>query len=140
MSDRILTLSLAAAMTVSSVAAQPFTNPRRQTNVASQERCADEAARSFRLSGWKTEDGSTYKSHYNRTLSACLIEIEGRSSYGVTESVSDAVENRTYAIYMRVVDGIDPMICQLIPSENEKRDCATEEEYKTFAATLMEHH
>ena len=32
------------------------------------------------------------------------------------------------------------MICQLIPSENEKRDCATEEEYKTFAATLMEHH
>jgi hypothetical protein len=57
-----------AAMTTAS--AQPITD---------QVRCAQAAATSFRLSGWKAEDGSVYKSHYNRTLGACLIEIQGRS-------------------------------------------------------------
>ncbi len=116
-----------AAMTTAS--AQPITD---------QVRCAQAAATSFRLSGWKTEDGSGYKSHYNRTLGTCLIEIEGRSQYGVTKTVSDAVEGRTYAIYMWVAASNKPMMCQLIPSVKEKRDCATEEEYKAFAATLME--
>lgn len=133
MSDRTILANLFLATAVSSVAAQPLTN-----KIDSQEHCAEEAARSFRLSGWKTEDGSVYKSHYNRTLRACLIEIEGRSQYGVTKSVSDAVENHTYAIYMWVVNGNKPLMCQLIPSEKEKRDCATEEEYKAFTASLME--
>jgi hypothetical protein len=116
-----------AAMDTAS--AQPITD---------QVRCAQAAATSFRLSGWKTEGGSSYKSHYSRALGACLIEIEGRSQYGVTKIVSDAVEGRTYAIYMWVVNGNKPMTCQLIPSAKEKRDCATEEEYKAFAASLME--
>ncbi len=103
-----------------------------------QVRCAQAAATSFRLSGWKTEDGSGYKSHYNRTLGTCLIEIEGRSQYGVTKMVTDAVEGRTYAIYLWVAASYKPMTCQLIPSAKEKRDCATEEEYKAFAASLME--
>ena len=111
------------------VAAQPITN---------EEQCAQAAARSFRLSGWKTENGSAYHSHYNRTLGACLIETEGRSQYGITKTVSDAVEGRTFAIYMWVMNGDKPMMCRLIPTEKEKRDCTTEEEYKTFAASLME--
>ena len=106
--------------------------------VADKERCARAAETSFRLSGWKTENGSAYRSHYNRTLGACLIEIEGRSQYGLTKSVSDAIEGRTYAIYMWVTGGNKPMLCQLIPSEKEKRDCANEEEFKAFAASLME--
>jgi hypothetical protein len=118
------------------VAAQPLSDEARQQKLDLQERCAQAAARSFRLSGWKAEYGSAYQSHYNRTLGACLIEIEGRSQYGVTKSVSDAVEGRTYAIYMWVVNGNKP--CQLVPSEKERRDCATEEEYKAFAASLME--
>ena len=90
------------------------------------------------MSGWKTENGSTYQCHYNRTLHACLIEIEGRSQYGVTKTVSDAVEGRTFAIDMWVVNGDRPMMCQLIPSQKEKRDCANEEEYRAYAASLME--
>jgi hypothetical protein len=120
---------IAEIAAMDSVAAQPITE---------QERCVQAAARSFRLSGWKTENGSAYQCHYNRTLGACLIEIEGRSQYGITKTVSDAVEGRTYAIYMWVVTGSKPMLCQLIPSEKEKRDCATEEEYKAFAARLMQ--
>ena len=113
---------------------------RAQTlsDTAARQRCAQAAGTSFRLSGWKTENGSTYKSHYNRTLHACLIEIEGRSQYGVTRTVSDADEGRTYAIYMWVVNGDRPMMCQLILSQKEKRDCATEEEYRAYAASLME--
>ncbi len=103
-----------------------------------KERCARAAETSFRLSGWKTEDGSAYRSHYSRTLGACLIEIEGRSQYGVTKSVSDAVEGRAYAVYMWVTGGNKPMTCQLIPSQKEKRDCTNVEEYESFAANLME--
>jgi hypothetical protein len=105
---------------------------------AARQRCAQAAGTSFRLSGWKTENGSSYKSHYSRTLHACLIEIEGRSQFGVTRTVSDADEGRTYAIYMWVVNGDRPMMCQLIPSQKEKRDCTTEEEYRAYAASLME--
>jgi hypothetical protein len=122
-----LTAAILIATIASSVGAEPL----------SDQRCAQEAARSFRLSGWKTEDGSAYRSHYNRTLNVCLIEMEGRSQYGVTKSVLDAVEGRTYAIYMWVAGGNKPMMCQLIPSQKEKRDCATEAEYATFAASLM---
>jgi len=106
--------------------------------VSDNDRCARAAETSFRLSGWKTENGSAYRSHYSRTLGACLIEIEGRSQYGVTKSVADAIEGRTYAIYMWATGGNKPMTCQLIPSQKEKRDCATEEEYNVFAASLME--
>ncbi len=120
---------IADVAAINSVAAQP---------VANQEQCAQAAARSFRLSGWKTEDGSAYKSHYNRALGACLIEIEGRSPYGLTKSVSDAVEGRTYAIDIWVTGGNKPMMCQLLPIEKEKRDCASEEDYNAFAATLMD--
>jgi hypothetical protein len=103
----------------------------------SDQRCAQEAASSFRLSGWKTEDGSNYRSHYNRALHVCLIEIEGHSQYGVTKSVLDAVEGRTYAIYMWVAGDNKPMMCQLTTFQKEKWDCTTEEEYKAFAADLM---
>ncbi len=106
--------------------------------VSDKERCTQAAETSFRLSGWKTENGSAYRSHYSRTLGACLIEIEGRSQYSLTKSVADAIEGRTYAIYMWVTGGNKPMTCQLIPSQKEKRDCATEEEYNVFAASLME--
>ncbi len=120
------------------VSAQPLSDEVRRQGLDLQERCTEAAARSFRLSGWKTEEGSTYQSHYNRTLGACLVEIDGHSQYGVTKSVSDAVEGRTYAIYMWVVNGNKPMMCQLIPRDKEKRDCATEDEYKAFAGSLME--
>ncbi len=120
---------IAEIAAMDSVAAQP---------ISSQEQCAQAAARSFRLSGWKTENGSVYQSHYSRTLGACLIEVEGRSQYGVTKTVSDAVGGRTYAIYMWVVNGDKPMMCQLAPSEKDKRDCASEEEYKAFTASLMQ--
>ena len=39
---------------------------------------------------------------------------------------------------MGVAASNKPMMCQLIPSVKEKRDYATEEEYKAFAASLME--
>lgn len=106
--------------------------------VSVKERCTQAAETSFRLSGWKAENGSAYRSHYSRTLGACLIEIEGRSQYSLTKSVADAIEGRTHAIYMWVTGGNKPMTCQLIPSQKEKRDCATEEEYNVFAASLME--
>ena len=133
--SKILVAALSAMgwiLVVQPAIAQPLSDE------AALQRCAQAAERSFRLSGWKTENGSTYHSHYNRTLHACLIEIEGRSQYGVTRTVSDAVEGRTYAIYMWVVNGDRPMMCQLIPSQKEKRDCATEEEYGAYAASLME--
>ena len=126
---------LAGTMLIGEIAAMESVAAQQITD---QERCAQTAATSFRLSGWKTENGSVYRSHYNRTLGACLIEIEGRSQYGLTKSVSDTIEGRTYAIYMWVTGGNKPMMCQLIPSEKEKRDCASEEEYKAFAASLME--
>ena len=119
-------------LVVQTARAQPLSDD------AARQRCAQAAESSFRLSGWKTENGSTYQSHYNRTLHACLIEIEGRSQYGVTRTVSDAVEGRTYAIDMWVVNGDRAMMCQLIPSQKEKRDCANEEEYRAYAASLME--
>jgi hypothetical protein len=33
---------------------------------------------------------------------------------------------------------VPPQTCQLIPLQKEKRDCATDEEYEAFAASLME--
>ena len=133
--SKILVAALGAMgwlLVVQTARAQPLSDD------AARQRCAQAAESSFRLSGWKTENGSTYQSHYNRTLHACLIEIEGRSQYGVTRTVSDAVEGRTYAIDMWVVNGDRPMMCQLIPSQKEKRDCANEEEYRAYAASLME--
>ena len=129
-----------------SAGAEPLSDDAaRQHKLDLQERCAQAAEKNFRSSGWKTELGSGYQSHYNQSLGVCLIEIEGRTGGGaVTKSVSDAVEGRMYALYLWVEKPgkkyweVPPVQCQLIPSQKEKRDCTSDEEYSAFAASLME--
>jgi hypothetical protein len=110
----------------------------RQHKLDLQERCAQAAEKNFRSSGWKAENGSSYKSHYNQTLGVCLIEVYGHEATGSTNSsVSDAIEGRVYALYIWGPNGQFGG-CLLIPTEKEKRNCTSEEEYQAFAATLME--
>jgi hypothetical protein len=118
--------------------AQPLSDEAaRQHKLDLQERCAQAAEKTFRSSGWKTDLGSGYQSHYNQTLGVCLIEIDGRQETGGVKSVSDAIEGRTYAHYMWGANGAQ-LGCQLTPSQKEKRDCTGNEEYEAFAASLME--
>jgi hypothetical protein len=139
----IVLVMLCAAMG-STVAAQPRTDEARQHKLDLQERCAQAAEKTFRSSGWKTELGSAYQSHYNQTLGVCLIEIEGHTEGGVTKSVSDAIEGRLYALYVWIQKPgkkyweVPPVTCQLIPTQKEKRDCTSDREYTDFAASLME--
>jgi hypothetical protein len=133
-----LTVAAVLSAMAPSVGAEPLSDDAaRQHKLDLQERCAQAAEKSFRSSGWKTENGSAYQSHYNQTLGVCLMELDDQQPSGGVRCVSDAIEGRVYALYSWSATGAE-LGCQLIPSQKEKRDCKSLDEYSAFAATLME--
>jgi len=128
--------------------------PDQQTaTLDPQERCATQAKRAFEELHANARVGQTpldkYKSHYYTKTGKCLMLIEsryvdsvatGRVDLHVSASLIDANERRQYAAYEEIrhlnspaPGGTEPLPrCELTPSLDEEKKCATREEFDAF--------
>jgi len=110
-----------------------------------QQRCADLAEKY--LKAMRKEDAETsfdYQSHYNSNLNKCLLATHEFKNPILTKMLFDVNEGRLFAYYLWMSEKgkqyweVPPAQCELTPSNQNKRDCSSQEEYDRFVASYME--
>jgi hypothetical protein len=157
--DMISGLSrVAASVIFASIAISTNGTAARSQSIDLQEKCAAQAKIAYQQSKLDEQERSTklgalatgssgYQSHYNTKLQKCLMLVnqsqvlEGQMSTGAT--LTDAYDRRVYAVYIWIGQDDNehqetpPIVCELIPSLADRRDCASREEFDAFAAEYM---
>lgn len=122
------------------------------TNMALQEKCADQALRMFNQAGYKNNELAGQTNHYNKKLNKCFIEIQStdvNTSSGmiwIYRTLHDAYEGKIYGEYSWHTEKdkkyweVPPYTCSMYPNGNNKnfRVCETEEEFDDFVKHYME--
>lgn len=82
---------------------------QRSTDIESQAKCRDDAAKYFSSKNYKNSDGFDYINHYNSKLNRCFILITGRSlnDNSLFIDLYDAIEGKHYATFNGHVSCID---------------------------------
>jgi hypothetical protein len=70
--------------------------------------------------------------------------MEVHRGLSVHKHLTDPFDQRVYAAYAWKADAVKkywevpPVICELIPSHSEKRNCTSDEEFEAFVAPYLE--
>jgi len=131
----------------------------RSQSIDLQEKCASQAQIAYQESRREGREQSTrlgvlftgssaYRSHYNVKLQKCLMLIDQTQDLGDQMStgatLTDANERHVYAVYIWIGQEnkkhreVPPIVCELIPSLADKRNCTSREEFDAFVAAYME--
>jgi hypothetical protein len=153
-------LSMIAMVTIASGASALVTDAAYAQSLKEQAQCAALARQTFQEDENKwhlnldqlppnqrfTQESADYRSHYNPPKQRCFILITRDFLFngdpGMSETLYDAVEMRTYAAYrwLRSKTGkywvMEPS-CELIPSNGQYDICKTEAEFNAFVAEYM---
>jgi hypothetical protein len=91
---------------------------------------------------------SDYQSHYNTKLKKCLVLIEAvedvNGQIAHSANLFDAFERRQYASFLwmtrenRKYWEVPPIVCALLASFRQQKNCTTREEFDSFVAEYME--
>ncbi len=136
--------------------------PTRSQTLDDQERCAAQARKAFQE--WEADSkkgpganlvqtlSSDYESHYNTKIKKFLMLIVNTSTHGLAAkenysnaaTLMDAYERHVYAYYLWISSPtkkyweVPPMMCELNPVQQEKKNCTSREEFDAFVAGYME--
>jgi hypothetical protein len=109
-----------------------------------QERCAEQARKSFKELGYKTTDMASYESHYNARIKKCFIQVAYSDANAQSRNVSDAYEGKSYAEYMFISDKVKkywevkPFICRATLLTGESQQCQSTDEFDELIKVYME--
>jgi hypothetical protein len=134
--------------------------PARSQTLDDQERCASQARKAFQERESDSKKGpfgnlsetisSDYESHYNTKIKKCLMLIENTewsktsTNTLVSATLMDAYERHVYAAFSwasregKKYWEVPPSICDLMPVQQEKKNCASREEFDAFVAGYLE--
>lgn len=150
---------LVAGLIVSSIAILTSGTLARSQSIDLQQKCASQARIAYQESELENREQSTklgalstsssaYHSHYNTRLQKCLMLIDQNQALGDQMStgatLTDAYDRRLYAIYIWIGQEskkhseMTPIVCELIPSFPDKRNCTSREEFDAFVAGYMD--
>jgi len=136
-----------------------FTSGTLSQSIDVQEKCASQAQISYQASEREGREQSTrlgaiftgssaYRSHYNTKLQRCLMLIDQTQTLGdqisTGATLTDANERHVYAIYIGISQEnknrseVVPIVCELIPSWADKRNCTSRNEFDAFVASYMD--
>jgi hypothetical protein len=119
---------------------EPQVSLDRAKLVTLDEKCAQQALRTFNEEKVNFQGGGTYTNHYNRNLNKCFVYIELRGVfYGEPQSeklLEDAYEHKIYAIYWWQKSL--PITCRLNPDGDEsKQHEISEAQFNDFVREYM---
>lgn len=114
-----------------------------------QEKCAEQAKKSFSEMGYKPKDLAGYENHYNAKLNKCFIMIQNTDAkYSPTiwnyKNLLDAYEGKAYGEYSwhTVKDKkyweVPPFTCKVVLLTGEERFCKSDEEFDELTKIYMQ--
>jgi len=115
-----------------------------------QEKCAEQARKTFDDLGYKTQKMAGYENHYSAKFGKCFILIEDTdTTYAPTiwthRSLLDAYEGKVYGEYSWHTDKkkkyweVPPFMCKVVlPSTREDHFCKSDDEFQQLTRTYME--
>jgi hypothetical protein len=116
-------------------------------SLAAQQQCHDQAHARFALLGLEGQASETFKSHYNAPLEKCFLQVENTSSsldiVWKNVTLSDAASGSNFGSYSwRSTPGqrpsdVPPFTCEVTLPSGEKKDCASEAEFRSLIETYM---
>lgn len=126
---------------------------RKQQEIMSnfnyQERCAEQARKTFNELGYAKKPFASYENHYNGKLNKCFMEISNTESVAggnvvTSRNISDALEGKTYGEYVWQTEKgkkfweIPPLMCTVTSASGEERQCKTDDEFKELIKPYMD--
>jgi hypothetical protein len=113
-----------------------------------QEKCAEQARKAFKETGFKPKDMAGYENHYNAKLNKCFIMIENTdATYAPTiwthKTLSDAYEGKSYGEYHwhTVKDKkfweVPPFQCKVLLASGEEHICKSDDEFQELSKFYM---
>jgi len=114
-----------------------------------QERCAEQARKSFNDMGYNKKDMAGFENHYNEKLNKCFVEITNtqtvaRGEVMTTRMIFDALEGKNYGEYFWQTEKgkkyweVAPFVCDVIAPSGEKQFCKSDEEFKELMKPYMD--
>ena len=121
----------------------------KKTPLEYQEKCAEQARKSFNEMGYKPKDLAGYENHYNSQFNKCFIMVQNTdTTYSPTiwthKSLSDAYEGKTYGEYSwhtiknKKYWEVPPFMCKVVLPTGEDRFCKSDEEFEELTKGYME--
>jgi hypothetical protein len=114
-----------------------------------QEKCSEQARKSFNEMGYKTKDLAGYENHYNAKLNKCFIMVQNTdATYSPTiwthKSVLDAYEGKAYGEYSwhtvknKKYWEVPPFMCKVVLLTGEDHFCKSDEEFDELTKVYMQ--
>jgi hypothetical protein len=113
-----------------------------------QEKCAEQARKTFDDLGYKPRKMAVYENHYNAKFNKCFMLIENTdATYAPTiwthRSLLDAYEGKVYGDYSwHTVKGkkyweVPPFMCKVALPTGEDHFCKSDDEFQELARIYM---
>lgn len=125
---------------------KPEEQVSRHTEYEYQEKCANQAEKTFNQLGWDKEPLTLMQNHYNKALNKCFVLIENttKSSQPVNSKVLvDAYEGKTYAAYLWMADKVKkywevpPIKCSYFLPTGEELSCKSSDDFDEAIKAYM---
>ena len=108
-----------------------------------QQRCAEQAAKTWKSGGWEKLKNATYSNHYNPSMNKCLMRIENSlpdrsGAVFASDRIVDAYEGKVYGEMTWRLDAAgNAMRCKVTLPTGEEVQCTSPEEFDSLAAQYM---
>jgi hypothetical protein len=124
-------------------------NKKTRNSFEYQERCSEQARKSFADLGYKEKKMAGYENHYNETMNKCVIAISDTEpsaggTFYTSRTVFDAIEGKTYGEYIWQSDKVKkfwevaPLMCRVTDANGEEHKCKSDDEFKQLLKPYMD--
>jgi hypothetical protein len=115
----------------------------RSANLDLQQRCAEQALKTWKTGGWEKLKNSTYSNHYNEQMNKCFMRIDNSldDKSGATftsDRIIDANEGKVYGeLTWKLEESGNAMRCKATIPTGEEINCTSPEEFDQLASAYM---
>jgi hypothetical protein len=112
-------------------------------NLDLQQRCAEQALKTWKTGGWEKLKNATYSNHYNAQMNKCFMRIDNSldDKSGATftsDRIIDANEGKVYGeLTWKLEESGNAMRCKATIPTGEEVNCTSPEEFDQLASAYM---
>jgi type II secretory pathway pseudopilin PulG len=108
-----------------------------------QEKCAEQALKTWKSGGWDKLKNATYSNHYNSSMNKCFMRIENSipdrsGAVFASDRIVDAYEGTVYAeLTWKLDEAGNAMRCEVTIPSGEEVQCTSPEEFDSLVEQYM---
>jgi hypothetical protein len=115
----------------------------KSANLDLQGKCAEQAAKTWKLGGWDKLKNATYSNHYNASMNKCFMRIENSlpdrtGAVFTSDRIVEAYEGKVYGeLTWKLDEAGNAMRCEATLPTGEEVQCTSPEEFDSLVEQFM---